>query len=370
MPAFSRAAEITYYEELGLKTDATPEQIRDAFRSLVRLLHPDQQTDEQLKDIAEKQMRKLNRIYGVLSDPDQRRRYDESLDEDYTPIIVRSRPLPAAGHVAGKFAWVAAIVVSAGFLIWLASDNTPAIQIRSHDPIRSGDSNGRTQNDAPEPQVVAQLRTDLQAVTAERDAAIRELTRLRAPAGAQAASIPPPENAPHMATATSLNELPSLRPSNTPAPIAPVAAISPIPVLAPVRTEPSAARPVSHRFAGFWFYSKPAQGQRNKNQALYIPEFMEATIREENGGLAGSYRSRYQILDRAISPDVNFTFACPSASPAATCAWTGSGGAKGEVALHLNSENALKLDWNASELGSIQGLVSGTAVLTRRIDPN
>jgi hypothetical protein len=140
-------------------------------------------------------------------------------------------------------------------------------------------------------------------------------------------------------------------------------------VPAPVRPEPSAARPASHRFAGFWFYSKPAQGQRNKNQALYIPEFMEATIREENGGLAGSYRSRYQILDRAISPDVNFTFACPSVGPAVTCTWSGPGGAKGEVALHLNSENALKLDWNASELGSIQCLVSGTAVLTRRIDP-
>ena len=66
MRGFPRASEITYYEELGVASDASSEEIRDAFRALVRLLHPDQQTDEQLKDIAENQMRKLNRIYAVL----------------------------------------------------------------------------------------------------------------------------------------------------------------------------------------------------------------------------------------------------------------------------------------------------------------
>ena len=61
--------EITFYDELGVAPGASPEEIRDAFRLFVRLLHPDQQTDPQLREIAEQQMRKLNRIYTVLSDP-------------------------------------------------------------------------------------------------------------------------------------------------------------------------------------------------------------------------------------------------------------------------------------------------------------
>src|SRR5258708_2668158 len=88
-----RASEITYYDELGVAPDASPEHIRDSFRLLVRLLHPDQQTDQQLKDSAERQMRKLNRIYAVLSDPDRRCRYDDSLEEDrLAPAIVFGPP--------------------------------------------------------------------------------------------------------------------------------------------------------------------------------------------------------------------------------------------------------------------------------------
>ncbi len=70
MIASRRAGEITFYEELGVSSAASSQEIRDSFRTLARLLHPDQQTDPHLKDVAEKQMRKLNRIYAVLSDPD------------------------------------------------------------------------------------------------------------------------------------------------------------------------------------------------------------------------------------------------------------------------------------------------------------
>jgi DnaJ-class molecular chaperone len=61
-------AEITFYDELGVHRTATAEEIRDSFRALVRILHPDHQTDPQLKEMAERQMRKLNRVYAVLSD--------------------------------------------------------------------------------------------------------------------------------------------------------------------------------------------------------------------------------------------------------------------------------------------------------------
>ena len=86
-----RAGEIDYYEELGVERNASQEDIRESFRALVRLLHPDQQRDEQLRSIAETQLRKVNRIYAVLSDPERRRRYDESLDENFLPAHHRIR---------------------------------------------------------------------------------------------------------------------------------------------------------------------------------------------------------------------------------------------------------------------------------------
>ena len=108
--------EITFYEELGVAPGASPEQIRDAFRLLVRLLHPDQQTDPQLKEIAETQMRKLNRIYAVLSDPQSRQRYDEVFDESFQPPIVLKAPTLDLARWVSRLAWGAAIVVSAALL--------------------------------------------------------------------------------------------------------------------------------------------------------------------------------------------------------------------------------------------------------------
>ena len=133
-------SEITYYDELGVAPNASPEQIRDAFRLFVRLLHPDQQTDPQLKDIAEKQMRKLNRIYDVLSDPESRRRYDEILETDFSPPIILNAPSPGGRRLGATLAWGAAIVVSAGLLIWLASENTSGVPGRALDSSCSGSS--------------------------------------------------------------------------------------------------------------------------------------------------------------------------------------------------------------------------------------
>ncbi len=73
---------MTYYEEFGLDPRATPEEIRQAYRNLSRLLHPDQQSDEALQRLAETQMKRLNSIHGILSDPAKRRQYDLSLSEE------------------------------------------------------------------------------------------------------------------------------------------------------------------------------------------------------------------------------------------------------------------------------------------------
>jgi molecular chaperone DnaJ len=61
-----------YYEVLGIRRDATGEDIRKAFRQLAFKYHPDHNRG----DGAEEQFKEINEAYEVLSDADKRAAYD------------------------------------------------------------------------------------------------------------------------------------------------------------------------------------------------------------------------------------------------------------------------------------------------------
>ncbi|MEO5889239.1 MAG: DnaJ domain-containing protein, partial [Ferruginibacter sp.] len=62
---------IDYYEILGLKKNATEEEIKKAYRKLARKLHPDlNPTDKE----ANKKFQQLNEAHEVLSDPEKRKK--------------------------------------------------------------------------------------------------------------------------------------------------------------------------------------------------------------------------------------------------------------------------------------------------------
>lgn len=63
-----------YYAVLGLKRDATPDEIKKAFRALARQYHPDIAKD---KTTAEAKFKEINEANEVLSDPVKRKKYDE-----------------------------------------------------------------------------------------------------------------------------------------------------------------------------------------------------------------------------------------------------------------------------------------------------
>lgn len=62
-----------YYEVLGVARDASDRDIKSAFRRLARELHPDVNPDD---PTAEERFKEVAEAYEVLSDADQRARYD------------------------------------------------------------------------------------------------------------------------------------------------------------------------------------------------------------------------------------------------------------------------------------------------------
>ncbi len=63
----------TYYETLGVSKDATEKDIRQAYRSLARKHHPDLNPND---EESERQFKRINEAYEVLSDEDSRQKYD------------------------------------------------------------------------------------------------------------------------------------------------------------------------------------------------------------------------------------------------------------------------------------------------------
>ena len=69
-------AKRDYYEVLGVKKNATLEEIKKAYRELALRYHPDRVAPEQKKE-AEEKFKEISEAYAVLSDSEKRALYDQ-----------------------------------------------------------------------------------------------------------------------------------------------------------------------------------------------------------------------------------------------------------------------------------------------------
>ncbi|MEU8841200.1 J domain-containing protein [Streptomyces roseus] len=86
-----------FYEVLGVPRTADRDEIQRAYRALARRYHPDVNKDPQAED----RFKEVNEAFSVLSDPEQRARYDR-FGEDFRKIPEDWEERVAAGAGSGS----------------------------------------------------------------------------------------------------------------------------------------------------------------------------------------------------------------------------------------------------------------------------
>jgi len=366
-------AAMNYYEELGLTKSATTEEIRQAYKILARLLHPDQHRDEKLRLLAECQMKRLNEIIGVLTDRKRRSQYEASLEGETearnkaaVPIVIVAPPSesrdrwPFRGSASTNWAWVLIAAIALGSILWyLGSERGRETLVRPGSPA-VGRLMGR-----PEPETAAGGTSE--SLRRRRKPQAREAPESQ---GNRESAQPGSDAAPGIRAGAGQETLAAAA-GRTPAVAPPSSAVAAPPRQALLAAEHVVVSqrlpaPLRGSFSGNWFCS--SSRIETSPEDFYPAEYAELVVREEAGALGGRYRARYRVADRAISPEVVFHFEGRVSQDSARLQWTG-GGAKGEARLQLLSPDSMEITWWATDLGRAVGLASGTAVLTRRQEP-
>lgn len=81
---------LDYYKLLGVSYQASPVEIKRAYRAAMKRSHPDKFAPDQRGE-AEARARELNEAYKVLSRPEEKQRYDQRLKSTMVQDQVMSR---------------------------------------------------------------------------------------------------------------------------------------------------------------------------------------------------------------------------------------------------------------------------------------
>lgn len=130
----------TYYQQLGLSPQASPDEIKTAYRNRARQVHPDSlpaETPEYLRQLAQREFLQLQRAYRVLSDSQQRQAYDLSLKPKPLPppppVVPVPEPLPPTPSWSTVLSagLAGAALCLAGLALWNGLSPAPSLDMAS-----------------------------------------------------------------------------------------------------------------------------------------------------------------------------------------------------------------------------------------------
>lgn len=367
---------MNYYEELGVGRDAPAEEIRQAYKTLARMLHPDSQADEKLKAMAGRQMQRLNEVLGILTDPERRRAYDEGLAGRRAEVaIFRQREAPRSSVprpvAPGGGEWVQSVVrywfwvlmgaacAGTAAVWWALPLERNVIEAMPAHPGRAQVLETDAAQNLPKPD-----RSAPPALQAQRDPQ-PEQELPDPPARSQEAEPAFPDP---VASAKVQPQAPEAPGKALEAPgkmlEAPGNALE-----APAESGARAAeKSDGSPFAGSWLYL-PQAGETT-DLGEYPAVYIEFLVAEERGDLVGSYRARYKVPDKAISPEIALQIRGRAVEGQSTRAeWTSSSGAKGVLEMTLRAPGLMNAAWWTTEFAPQPQLTSGSALLVRQQAP-
>ena len=240
-----------YYEEFGVSRSASQREIRSAWKRLARFYHPDLHTDPEMRETAELEMRRLNQMLSVLTQPLERVRYDLMLEAErnappapslWGPPPEREHAVSELFHFDRKAAvWLSGGALAAGIVavivmsslqvgttadhaadVAVAVSNAPAPLPDASASLKSRISRSREQLPLPEP-LYASAHAPAKTAAREKTAMVPA-----APAAAK----------PTLAASASKPQLPPVVAKPAPAPKPTFAASAPKPQLPPVAAKP------------------------------------------------------------------------------------------------------------------------------------
>ncbi|MCC7236727.1 MAG: J domain-containing protein [Bryobacterales bacterium] len=352
---FEESSDLSLYDDLGVPTNATQDEIRQAHKALARLLHPDQILDQYTKGLAETTLKRINAAYAVLGDPRQRRNYDEEAAPACPPLPYPSHPQGQGQAIRWQswpwqpfrrnLLWIGATLACLAVIYWILwPGRQPEAEWTARSPAAAPW--------APSPASPASVPPASKPQLA-RHAVSRQVRRPQAvlpalaPVGPRPA-VPPPVIAP-LEIAVSIT-----------------GALPPPPAFTPAAASPGPP-PARLAHEGLWIY--PETSKLASKQIGYLPEFIELAIRYTNGFLKGRFTARYRVANQPISPEVQFRFEGAPLDSGASYSWSGNGGARGQVRLHSIGDHQLQVTWHTTQPGPEARLVSGSALLVRRQAP-
>ena len=367
---------MTYYEELGIDKMASPSEIQAAYRVLVRLFHPDFQTDLRLKAAADVQLRRINEIVRILTDPRSREKYDESLTAGaltIEPTMLHKEVRPPSvierKRVSGSLVyWWGLSLTVVVLSVWtvfspntqltgspsggtqpaaVAGANEGAQTPRAAEAVRK--QTHRRESEKGGEQEPRQPAAQEQTETKQTKAAIAEnwwsLPRL--PKQSSTASTLLPPNSPDMIASLSVE----------PARVVPTSS-------AFIQSPQQKTSAPKAKLEGLWLLKDGTAGP--VKASVFPVYYAELDLHDKNGVLEGHYRALHEVRDEAISPEVNFNVhgAMRDDLPL-KLSWTSADGSSGEAELSSSSPESLKLSWWVTKFVNRRALTSGNALLIR-----